>query len=1167
MHLSIARPCLVCAGLFLWANPSPLRAESRTIGVFHDLIESAMARTLEPIEREMSAAGLKVTHLTSQDLLAGPRSDVLLYPAGKRYPAGAEKSIYAYLRKGGKLIVLGGPAFSEPAWRVGDSWRSWADLRADLGRRAPDHLVFGFDRPDDARGWGRSTNDEKAPGGVTAGSFGGPHGRSLQIEIGNLSGWDNWGHPVAGLPPGRGLFTFHARGDARTGYVMVELAERDGSRWIAAQPITQEWSFYALAAEDFKYWHDSGSKGRGGAGDRVHFESVGSLAIGLAYTHTPVEPGLHRIWIDEIAVQKDPRPAASASSPLVLDGLSPAYKYYPVGFLRSDRPYFFIGTQKGFVPEGGYPISYERISVSPRPQGSGFDKGRRLRFVPLIEMLHDNVRRAGSRAWLVLNGPGEYAGSAWAVFGTNSPAFYTAPKVRQAVAGLAKKLISEPYLYEGGSQYYAYFHDDTEVKLGARVVVPPFANWTSLKVSVSVTHGTDVACEHVWPIRADNSVIEKWNKSRVVAVSWVWRPEKAVWSRGPFRVHTELLHGDRVIDELYHDLNVWTPKLPGSRAYVTVLDGHFVLNGKPWVAHGVNYMPSSGIAIEDTETFEQWLSAHAYDPDVIESDLSQIQSLSMNTISVFVYHQHLRSRNLLDLLMRAERHGLKVNLSLRPHADPFDYRPDEVRDMIRTARLAENDTVFAYDLAWERGFGNYEPSYYNAKGRKGYDAEWKAWVLEQYGSIENAEADWEVRSPRRNGELTGPPDAQLDQDGPWRKMVAAYRRFVDDLTSHTYGRAARHIRSLDPHHLISFRMTIAGDPTAPPREFPFDFRGLARSLDIMEPEGYGRVGDWQNVRDGAFTVAYSRYAAPGRPVYWAEFGRSGWAGTNFLEKNTGLTAIGRFYDDFYRMIALSWSDGSSAWWYPGGYRKNEESDYGIVSPDGTDRPATAAIRKRLPELYALAQRPVPPVDTWIEVDRDADARGLRGIYERVKAQYWKAIASGHRVALKDAGAGTTSVNTPLIAVGNAICSGRNPPKFLNAEFDRLEVKNASGRWVDVAQGRFLGGVPVVEVATGRPVLARATVGNTQTARWIAPPRTIGEQPVGTIGLATTPESEIQMARAVPILRDTPLLGTAEVGPFELTAVVEKESGVTLRMRAWKRAWFGAIVRFRLKPVH
>ncbi len=111
-----------------------------------------------------------------------------------------------------------------------------------------------------------------------------------------------------------------------------------------------------------------------------------------------------------------------------------------------------------------------------------------------------------------------------------------------------------------------------------------------------------------------------------------------------------------------------------------------------------------------------------------------------------------------------------------------------------------------------------------------------------------------------------------------------------------------------------------------------------------------------------------------------------------------LAFEGHYYADFYRMMIESGFDGVFFWWYPGGFRIGENSDFGIIAPDGTDRPATNVIRREGPR-FLKAPKPGKP-DYWIAVDRDRDARGLYGIYEAVQADFWKAIAEGRRPALK-----------------------------------------------------------------------------------------------------------------------------------------------------------------------
>ena len=68
-----------------------------------------------------------------------------------------------------------------------------------------------------------------------------------------------------------------------------------------------------------------------------------------------------------------------------------------------------------------------------------------------------------------------------------------------------------------------------------------------------------------------------------------------------------------------------------------------------------------------------------------------------------------------------------------------------------------------------------------------------------------------------------------------------------------------------------------------------------------------------------------------------------------------LAFEGRYYADFYRMMIESGADGVFFWWYPGGFRLGENSDFGIINPDGTDRPATTVIRSEGPAFPQSAQ--------------------------------------------------------------------------------------------------------------------------------------------------------------------------------------------------------------------
>jgi hypothetical protein len=623
-------------------------------------------------------------------------------------------------------------------------------------------------------------------------------------------------------------------------------------------------------------------------------------------------------------------------------------------------------------------------------------------------------------------------------------------------------------------------------------------------------------------------------------ISTTWKPD--TWPAGGYLCKVELLADGRPIDSVIHEIHVWRPG--SDKHYITVADGQFMLDGARWRANGVNYMPTSGTAHESYTYFREFLSAASYDPEVIARDLANVRGMGFNAISIFLLHQNTRDQNLLDLLRQADGAGLKVNLSVLP-TTPMDFQADKVREIVEYCRLAEHDEVFALDVDWEPMFG---PQVSRAR----WDKEWETWIAERYGSVEAAERDWQFKAPRTPaGAITNPTAEQIDTDGPWRVMVAAYRRFLDTLLYQKYGPARDFIRTLDPHHLVSFRMAYAGDPTYRNQGWmPYDFPYLAAAVDFLAPEGYGRIGDWERVKPGWFEVCYARWADPGKPVVWAEAGVSAWDASRMCSMPAAMQFQADFYEHFYKMLIASASDGVFWWYYPGGYRNEERSDFGIINPDGSDRPVTRIIRNYGPKF--LAGPPAKPPDTWIAVDRDAHSAGVSGIYESVQRQFWQAIDAGHTPGLKTAGTGTDSGNCPALAVGNVPLTGANPPKYLDAAFDRVEIRDATGQFVTVAKGGQ------VKVRSDQPVVARITLRNLGEAAWL--PGT----PTGTGAVRLIVDGT--QAAPVPIPRRVEHLQTIALDNLILApAGLKQPTRITLSLKAENRSPFGERFSLTLIP--
>jgi len=400
---------------------------------------------------------------------------------------------------------------------------------------------------------------------------------------------------------------------------------------------------------------------------------------------------------------------------------------------------------------------------------------------------------------------------------------------------------------------------------------------------------------------------------------------------------------------------------------------------------------------------------------------------------------------------------------------------------LKPADLANQPALFAYDIAWEPRWGNYNE-------RRRHDAEWRDWLVEQYGSIEAAEKDWNFKLPRdEQGNPTVPRDEHLLNDGEWRVMAAAYRRFLDDFISRKYREVCRLIRQLDPHHLIGARTGYGGGPFGAEGAFPFDHTAGAKHLDFVSPEGWnlGWLGqaDATQFARATFITAYARWAGKGKPVFWAEFGltlRHGAFSLDWYSDEERLKAQAQLYDAMYRLIEISDADGAMGWWFPGGYRVDERSDFGIVNPDGTLRPAAEVAKRWSATLtnLPLVHRPSPLVP--LRIDRDENARGPMALWLKHSDEVAKLVQEGKRVVLVTDGTGKTSDDVPDVAVGNTPWAPGKPPKFLNGEINAVWVSTDGKEWREVRNGQ------TVDLGKATQLLLRVELGNTGEAAWLPP---------------------------------------------------------------------------------
>ncbi len=1090
-------------------------ANGGALGVLDDDLPGFDRALAGRVAARMEAGGLPTVRLSADDvcnpyILNRNNVHTLVLPTAAVYPLAGVRALERFLAEGGSVIALGTPAFRELVRDVGGKWRTEAQLREALAQVKPERVLLDFESGG-ADGWDYTGGPgHPATWGVVAGGADGTE-HALHVAIPRFESWNTVIAPELSAPPSpdQNLTCFWAKGGPDTTQLAVEWVERDGSRWIATVQLSSEWRHYALLPHEFRYWHDNPSQGRGGPADQLQVANGVKLTFGLAMTHTPLPVGRHEFWVDEVGLTRSPfGPLTSGDAPgfAPIEGLTPAYKFHRVTNAAS----LGVSDKQCLLPPAKLPVPAGLMAHQPRPQGTGYGKERKWRFIPLMEARDKHGVVCGIPACLIVNKEGRLRHAMVASFAL-PPAAYD-DRVLDLVVATARRMRDGVFLFEGGAQYYAHFEGEA-VRLGAEVVDlrgPGTAddtrhNYHSVGFEVRDSNGRQVFAEVV-PV-ADGRAETTWTPGAL--------------GDEAYRVTCTLRDAQQqLVDSLRHPLVVWRPT--EQPEYMTVENGQFMLRGRPWRAHGVNYMPASGIGIEDGPYFEYWMGKQAYDPEVIDRDLRRVKAMGMNMVSVFCYYESLGSRNLLDILWRCRRLGLMVNLSLRP-GTPLDFRWEEMKALIEEYRLAQNDTVFAYDLAWEPTFGD-------RSSQRRWDAEWERWIIARYGSLANAEADWGVPVPREEGRVAGPSNEQLSTEGPHRVMVCAYRRFLDDLLAKYHQIARDLVRSIDPRHLISFRMSIAGDPTVNPAWIGYDFRGLARSVDIMEPEGYGRIGDWERVKPGRFTADYSRAMAPGRPVMWAEFGWAPYGPEAWDISPDWQQNVAAYYNRFYRMAYQSGANGTVCWWYPGGFRYGENSDYGIINPDGTWRPVSKVISDWA-EGMTRPWEPAP-VDEWLVIDRDASVKGIVGCYEAVKERYWALIEAGKNPGLRTDGHGLTSATAPRVAVGNTpYRPGRNPHKYLNAEIDSAMV---------------------ITAPDGSRRL-RVVVGNTGEAKWLA---RAGE---GQVSVRVSDGNGIWTQ---PLAADVPFMGTGIV-EVPLPSGLPVGAELSVQMHADPDIVFGERVTVRL----
>lgn len=853
-------------------------------------------------------------------------------------------------------------------------------------------------------------------------------------------------------------------------------------------------------------------------------------------------------WKEKPLADNEFDAALSGKAPIVLEGITPTYKTYRCKNIGK------LEKTDGGVIESERPLTV--ISPVVRSKGAGFKMGHRYRFIPFLDALQKGERTAdkvGTAAFIMLsdtvghlpttagnrvgNVSDTTTGSLTATIGITEQAITEVPGISDILLKMMKKMGTGLFIFEGGADKFVY-RSGEKATFGAKILNIS-QDFKEAIIKITVKNGSQTAYEF------SKSVLTSPRKYTEVCF------ECDSFTARDYNVLCELIYNGAVTDRVEQEIFIHKPVRENDKNhFIRVAGGDFVLDNKKWYPFGVNYWPLYSPSIERNEYWLSWLDRSNYIPDEVEKDLSYMERLGINSLFIRLDGNVFEScvDTFLDFLRRCRIHNFKISLSYPNITCPMYYYSDAFKKLTELFELADDPIIFSYDIAWEIGAQILSPLY-----REGWNREWRLWIEERYGSVQNAEADFGVKIDRNSaGAIVLPPEAELTHDGVWNIKTAAYFRFIEDYFSKKWNIAVRDMKRIDSNHLISYRRG------------PLVRRSMAFNLSSKHSDYSSIEGYYINLSERDYNIscahtALMRMRNGGRPIIWSEYGLSltgrsweklYWDHGNEAPYDYRMKTVTDYMAQFNRMFRQMNVNGAVPWWWPGGFRTGEMSDNGLCGPDGVLRP----FGRDFAEMADWFKKERPEKQPYtVLVDHEAHARGYHYLCTNVLSKENAAAEKQNRMlrVITEA-TGKTSANVSLTAVGNTRYNGKNPPKFLDGEFNFISLC-CDGKKYEVARGDR------VTVAKNKAVYISIGAGNLNEAKWLSPFNT----DIGGVYFVTTENSDISFKE--PISADAEYLGDTVSREFKLTDGIESEKSISVRFEADKRAVFGEIFKFCIIP--
>lgn len=484
---------------------------------------------------------------------------------------------------------------------------------------------------------------------------------------------------------------------------------------------------------------------------------------------------------------------------------------------------------------------------------------------------------------------------------------------------------------------------------------------------------------------------------------------------------------NRVVDQMEQEFRVLANEPPPMADRIAVMGSGFTWGRRPFYVLGAELGPHP--AALDPEVFE---------PAAVRREVQLALSAGINVLQVNL--EHAGQVPALRWLL-AELRPLALRVQVRVAGlDPLDLDLAQGRALLEAARLVDDPQVFALEVGARSTLGT-------EKERRVWDAAWREWLIEQYGSIAHAEKTWDQAVWQHQGQPTGPPDQALATAGPGSPALSAYRRFVDDLISRRTGDIRRLLEDMGWRALVGVRRSWGG----PPEQFPLDAASGVGHADFVSLEITGLLADHTARARAEYITTYARGMGAGKPVIWRSVG----AEADVLDQQA---------EQVQSLLNLALRSHAAGVQVPPLAGGRASPDFGLTFPDGRWRPAGDQMRR----FNLRVRREVTPPPSWKEatVDRDAEARGVYGwLVTREPA--------ANPEEVRTPGWNQSSLDWPLTGLGGVPHQEPGPWSALNAEWGA--VRTASQQVARVS------GEPVHVPARGA---LEVEVWNTGAARWV-----------------------------------------------------------------------------------